>query len=47
VVGNWVMTDIDVRDLLAVFDRCEPAADDDIFYSDVLISVRELIPRND
>jgi DNA-binding CsgD family transcriptional regulator len=44
VVGNWVMTDIDVRDLLAVFDRCEPAADDDIFYSDVLIGVRELIP---
>jgi len=44
VVGNWVMTDIDVRDLLAVFDRCEPAAADDIFYSDVLIGVRELIP---
>jgi DNA-binding CsgD family transcriptional regulator len=41
------MTDNDVRALLAVFDRCQPAADDDIFYADVLTGVRELIPCDD
>jgi len=47
VAGNWVMTDTDVRALLEVFDRCEPAADDDIFYADVLSGMRELIPCDD
>jgi hypothetical protein len=41
------MTDTDVRDLLDVFERCEPAADDDIFYADVLTGLRELIPCDD
>ena len=45
--GNWVMTDADVRALLEVFDRCVPAADDDIFYADVLVGLRELIPCDD
>lgn len=44
MVGNWVMTDTDVRELLGVFERCQPAADDDIFYADVLTGLRELIP---
>jgi DNA-binding CsgD family transcriptional regulator len=47
VTGNWVMTDRDVRDLLGVFERCQPAADDDIFYADVLAGLRELIPCDD
>jgi DNA-binding CsgD family transcriptional regulator len=47
VNGNWVMTDTDVRDLLDVFERCEPAAADDIFYADVLAGLRELIPCDD
>jgi DNA-binding CsgD family transcriptional regulator len=41
------MTDTDVRELLGVFERCEPAADDDIFYADVLTGLRELIPCDD
>jgi DNA-binding CsgD family transcriptional regulator len=41
------MTDTDVRNLLDVFERCEPAADDDIFYVDVLTGLRELIPCDD
>jgi len=47
MTGNWVMTDADVRALLDVFDRCAPAADDDIFYADVLTGLRELIPCDD
>ena len=47
MTSNWVMTDKDVRALLAVFDRCQPAADDDIFYADVLVGMRELIPCAD
>ena len=47
MTGNWVMTDTDVRALLGVFDRCEPAAADDIFYADVLAGLRELIPCDD
>jgi DNA-binding CsgD family transcriptional regulator len=47
VTGNWVMTDTDVRDLLNVFERCQPATDDDIFYADVLTGLRELIPCED
>jgi DNA-binding CsgD family transcriptional regulator len=47
VTSSWVMTDGDVRALLGVFDRSEPAADDDIFYADVLTGLRELIPCDD
>jgi DNA-binding CsgD family transcriptional regulator len=47
MAGNWVMTDSDVRALLGVFDRCQPAADDDIFYADVLHGLRELVPCAD
>jgi DNA-binding CsgD family transcriptional regulator len=47
MTGNWVITDTDVRDLLGVFERCQPAADDDIFYADVLVGLRELIPCDD
>jgi DNA-binding CsgD family transcriptional regulator len=47
MTSNWVMTDSDIRALLGVFDRCQPAAPDDIFYADVLTGVRELIPCDD
>jgi DNA-binding CsgD family transcriptional regulator len=47
VAGNWVLTDSDVHDLLGVFERCQPGADDDIFYADVLAGLRELIPCDD
>jgi DNA-binding CsgD family transcriptional regulator len=47
MTGNWVMTDTDIRALLDVLDRCRPAADDDIFYADVLTGLRELIPCDD
>jgi DNA-binding CsgD family transcriptional regulator len=45
--GTWVITDTDVRALLDVFERCEPAAEDDIFYADVLSGLRALIPCDD
>src|SRR4249919_1570499 len=41
------MTDTDVRALLGVFEGCQAAADDDIFYADVLTGLRELIPCDD
>ncbi len=41
------MTDTDVCALLGVFERCQPDADDDIFYADVLTGLRELIPCDD
>jgi len=44
VKSRWVLTDDDVRALLAVVDRCDPASDDDIFYADVLRDLRGLIP---
>jgi len=47
VAGNWVLTDTDIRNLLDVLERCEPAAPDDIFYADVLAGIRELIPCDD
>jgi DNA-binding CsgD family transcriptional regulator len=47
VTGNWVMTDTDIRALLGVLDGGHPAADDDIFYADVLVGLRELIPCAD
>ncbi len=47
MTSDWVMTDTDIRALLGVFERCQPAADDDIFYADVLTGLRELIPCDD
>lgn len=47
MANNWVITDTDVRALLGVFDQCQPAADDDIFYADVLTGLREQIPCDD
>lgn len=47
MASNWVMTDTDIRALLGVLDRCQPAVDDDIFYADVLTGLRELIPCDD
>ena len=47
MTGTWVMTDTDIRALLGVFERCQAAADDDIFYADVLTGLRELIPCDD
>jgi DNA-binding CsgD family transcriptional regulator len=47
MTDNWVMTDTDILALLDVFGRCQPAADDDIFYADVLTGLRELIPCDD
>lgn len=45
---NWVITGTDIRALLDVVDRCQPAAaEDDIFYADVLTGLRELIPCDD
>ena len=42
-MGNWVITDADIRSLLGVLQPT-PAAADDIFYADVLVGLRELIP---
>ena len=44
MTNNWVITDTDIGALLRVFERCQPAATDDIFYADVLTGLRELIP---
>ena len=44
VTSERVITDHDVRALLDVFDRRGLAADHDIFYADVLLGLRELIP---
>jgi hypothetical protein len=41
------MTDSDVHDLLGVFECGEAAGADDIFYADVLVGLRELIPCED
>jgi DNA-binding CsgD family transcriptional regulator len=41
------MTDTDIRALLDVLDGGQPAADDDIFYADVLTGLRGLIPCDD
>jgi DNA-binding CsgD family transcriptional regulator len=45
--SQWVLTDQDVRDLLAVLERSNTAADGDIFYTEVLQGLRELIPCDD
>lgn len=47
MTSQWVLTDEDVRDLLAVFERQTAADDGDIFYPDVLVGLRELIPCDD
>jgi DNA-binding CsgD family transcriptional regulator len=47
MTSSWVMTDTDITALLGVFERCQPAAADDIFYADVLTGLRELIPCDD
>lgn len=41
------MTDTDIRDLLGVFNVAQAAGDGDIFYAEVLIGLRELIPCTD
>jgi DNA-binding CsgD family transcriptional regulator len=45
--SQWVLTDQDVRDLLAVLEPSNTAADGDIFYTEVLQGLRELIPCDD
>ena len=45
--SRWVLTDEDVRDLLAVLQRCDAVEDGDIFYRDVLAGLRRLIPGSD
>jgi DNA-binding CsgD family transcriptional regulator len=47
MTADWVMTDTDIRALLGVLDRCQPAADDDIFYAEVLTGLRDLVPCAD
>ena len=47
MTSDWVITDNDINALLGVVERCQPAADDDIFYADVLTGLRELIPCDD
>lgn len=47
MTDSWVITEHDIHAMLDVLDRCEPAASDDIFYADVLIGLRELIPCAD
>lgn len=47
MTSKWVMTDTDIRALLGAFDRCQPAAANDIFYADVLTGLRDLIPCDD
>jgi DNA-binding CsgD family transcriptional regulator len=45
--SQWVLTDQDVRDLLTVLEPSNTAADGDIFYTDVLQGLREMIPCDD
>ncbi|MFD4328371.1 LuxR C-terminal-related transcriptional regulator [Nocardioides sp. NPDC058538] len=47
MTGRWVLTDDDVRALLAVLERCEVTESGDIFYPQVLAGLRELIPCDD
>ena len=42
--SRWVMTDEDVRNLLAFVEGCEADDDGDFFYADVLAGLRALIP---
>lgn len=47
MTSHWVLTDTDLRGLLSVLDRCTVADDGDIFYPDVLVGLRELVPCDD
>jgi DNA-binding CsgD family transcriptional regulator len=47
MASSWVLTDTDVHDLLGVVELAHPAAEDDIFYADVLEGLRQLIPCDD
>lgn len=47
MTSQWVLTDEDVRGLLAVFERQTLAEGGEIFYPEVLIRLRELIPCDD
>jgi len=47
VKSRWVLTDEDVRDLLAVVERCDAVGDGDFFYPDVLAGLRGLISCNE
>ncbi len=44
--SRWVLTDEDVRDLLVAVGRCGADENGDIFYPDVLVGLRRLIPCN-
>lgn len=45
--SQWVLTDADVRDLLSVLEPPSSADEGDIFYTEVLQGLRELIPCDD
>jgi hypothetical protein len=45
--SHWVLTDQDVRDLLAVLEPSRAPGDGDIFYTEVLEGLRKLIPCDD
>jgi DNA-binding CsgD family transcriptional regulator len=47
MADRWVLTDEDVAELLAVFEQAEATDDGDIFYADVLVGLRRLIPCDD
>lgn len=46
-MGRWVLTDDDVRRLLAALDRTHATGSADVFYGGVLEGLRELIPCDD
>lgn len=46
-MSRWVLTDQDVRDLLAVLEPSDAAGERDIFYAEVLRGLRRLIPCQD
>ena len=46
-MSNWVLTNKDVQNLLTVVEHCNAAGDGDIFYVDVLVGLRGLIPCDD
>ena len=46
-MSRWVLTDEDVRNLLAVLEPSNPPQDRNIFYTDVLSGLRGLIPCDD
>jgi DNA-binding CsgD family transcriptional regulator len=46
-MSRWVLTDQDVRELLAVLEPSDAPEDGEIFYADVLRGLRGLIPCTD